>query len=463
MSDEEKKLDLEAWDAQSPPPDFAERVLARIREEEKATPSVAPKPAPRPRRWGVAGGAVAAIALAAALLLKVNAPASHGEAIAKERTEVAIGSRALAVLEPGAQVSWDGDDVQQPRGDVFYRVEKGARFRVHTPAGDVEVKGTCFMVKVSDMQKRDVKSGAVGAALTALAFVAVYEGKVAVSHAGERVDLAAGETAQAGASGVTKSGAIGEGQKKFDDKVAELDPTALANENLVSQVAEYKKRLEAIAHQKADLESQLKKSEEKLAAAQNDGAAPRARAEFDLTADDWKELAKDGTMKMAIPCNRKDGWKPSSEQLDKLGLSPQDGPTLTGVYKRSNDRLWQVVRPLCKDVMGSQEAADKLGAGTCFHVVLDLNRERDREGTNEAMREVAEVRAGLRPMPGPNEPMAQHPIFKMFMALTGEMKQFETDLAQSLGPDEAHRVAYHEDMCMGHSTWGGPGPREPKK
>src|SRR4029077_935812 len=124
------------------------------------------------RRWGTAAGVAGVLALAAAFAVKVTTmPDAHGSAIAKDRLEVSIGSRARAVLEPGAQVKWDGDDVVQAHGDVFYRVEPGARFRVHTPAGDVEVKGTCFAVKIRgeapgttegvDMNKRDAKSGVV--------------------------------------------------------------------------------------------------------------------------------------------------------------------------------------------------------------------------------------------------------------------------------------------------------------
>ena len=39
----------------------------------------------------------------------------------------------------------------------------------------------------------------------------------------------------------------------------------------------------------------------------------------------------------------------------------------------------------------------------------------------------------------------------------------EGDLAQSLGPEEAHRVTYAEGMCMGQHSFGGGGPREPEK
>jgi hypothetical protein len=459
VSEDEKdeKLDLSAWEPQLPPSDFAERVLARV----KPAP-----PARKPRAWGkIAAGTVGALAIAAAVAVGIGRAPSHGEAIAKERIEVSVGSRARAVLEPGAQVRWDGDDVTQPNGDVFYRVEPGARFIVHTPAGDVEVKGTCFTVKVVDMQKRDIKSGAVGAALSALAFVAVYEGKVAVSHAGQRADLAAGESAQIGADGLSKS-ATGEGSKEFDAKVAAAqadgDPTAAANQNLVTQVGEYRKRLEAIAQQKTDLEKKLATTEKQLEAAREAGTAPRSKHEFDLDADDWKELAKDGTIKARIPCLRDKTWMPSPESLQKLGLAPHDSSVLQNAYKKSNERLWNVIRPICAQSIGSVEVADKLGAGNCQHVVLDVENKKDSEAVGEAMRQVGEIRAGLRPMPGANEQV--HPVVKMFLAVTGEGKLFENDLAEAWGPEEAHRIAFAEDgLCIGTSTWGGHGPREPKK
>ncbi|MDB4935805.1 MAG: hypothetical protein JWP87_2777 [Labilithrix sp.] len=475
MSDDDK-IDLESWEPQLPPSDFAERVLGQVRAEEKKAAPVDVKSKSRARRWGVAGGAAGVLALAAALAVRVTGmPDAQGEAIAKDRIEVSIGSRARAVLEAGAQVKWDGDDVVQAHGDVFYRVEPGARFRVHTPAGDVEVKGTCFAVKIRgegqgskvegvDMEKRDVKSGVIGAALSALAFVAVYEGKVAVSHAGERVDLGAGEAAQVGNDGVKKSGALGEGQKTFDAKVAANAagdaPLAQANENLVAQVSEYRARLEAIAAQKLELEQTLKNTEQKLAS-KGDGSAPKSRSDFDLGTDDWKELAKDGTIKYMMPCKRPGGWVATPDQLQKLALAPHDGPALQDAYAKSNQRLWSTIKPLCGQAIGSLEVAEKVGMSTCIHLVLDLAQAKEKDVANEAMRQVAEIRAGLRPMPVPNDGMS--PVTKMFLALTGEMKSFEGDLAQSLGPEEAHRVAYADGMCMGQSTFGGPGPRDGEK
>lgn len=495
MSDEEKDarplsadIDLEQWEPQAPPRDFAERVLGAIREEKKerggareAAPSsvVTPMRA-RSRRWGIGAGVAGAIALAAAVLLKVGggvpgAP-GQGAAIAKDRIEVAVGDRAKAVLEPGAEIKWNGDDVVQAHGDVFYRVEPGARFRVHTPAGDVEVKGTCFAVKVRgepapqapqwneavDMEKRDVKSGVIGAALSALAFVAVYEGKVAVSHASERQDLGAGESAQVGAAGVTKSASLGEGQKAFDTKVAEdqasTASTADANKNLVAQVSEYRQRLEAIATQKAELEQKLKKSEEKLASTA-DGAAPRNRSEYDLDTNDWAELAKNGQIKYRMPCMRPDGWDFKPDRLNKLGLAPQDAQTLRDAYDRSHQRMWKEIRPMCIAALSAPpEIVDKIGADSCVHLIYDIELKKNMDATQEAHTQVAEIRAGLRPEPPADK---QHPVMKLMLLMTSANGSFESDLAKSFGPEEAHRLAYSEDMCNSNSRWGGGKKRQP--
>lgn len=447
--EEEEKLDLSAWEPQLPPSDFAERVLAEVRPKERE------RAVPKKSRWRYAGIAgIAAAAAALAVFQLGSGPPSRGDAIAKDRTEVSIGSRARAVLEPGAHVTWNGDEVMQPNGDVFYRVEPGAKFRVHTPAGDVEVKGTCFTVKVLDMQKRDMKSGAIGAALSALAFVAVYEGKVAVSHAGQRADLAAGESAQTGADGVTK-GALGEGEKAFDAKVAaaeaEGDPTAVANQNLVSQVSEYKKRLEAIASQKTDLEKKLATTEKQLEAAREGGTIGPAKHDFDLSADDWKELSKNGTVKARIPCFRPEQWHPSPETINKLGLDDNDLSALNGAYKHSTDRMWAKIKPLCAQALGSAEAAEKIGPSTCQFLILDIEEGKSGKSAKEAMKMVGEVRGGIRPAPGPNENVS--PVYTMFMAVTEGIHDFEKQLAQSLGPEEAHRLAYSDGICMGGSQW----------
>lgn len=484
--EDDAKLDLEAWTAQEPPRGFADRVLTRIEAEKDpkralartatAEISMASRRRRGLRRAAWIGGAVTSLALAAAVALFVHGRVdARGDVVAERRTEVSVGSRARAVLEPGATLKWnDEDDVVQERGDVFYRVERskpGGRFVVHTPAGDVEVRGTCFVVKVrgnasnhgkSEMNARDLKSGALGAGATALAFVAVYEGKVAVSHANERVEVAAGESARFDGRGVSKSGTPSEGERAFDQEATASvrDPLSAANENLVSQIGEYRRRLENIVAQKAELEATLKNTEQKLALRTGD-ASVDSKAEFDLGADDWKTLAKDGTVKFMIPCTQPPNWSPSRAQLDRLALAPDDANTLKDAYAKSAARLASVVSPLCAQILGNADLVDKIGMNTCVHLVVDQAYGKDKAAAGEAMREVGEMRAGMRSAFDPN--VADHPIAKMFFAMTGETKAFENDLAASLGPEEAHRVVFAEGMCMGRSTFGGAGPREPTK
>lgn len=462
MSEDDKEsrpLDLGAWEPQEPPADFADRVMAELESSSKneSTKNEVVPLVPRRRRWPfVAGG----LALAAAVLVGIGfhaSPPSQGELITKERVEVRIGTRGLAVLEPGAKVQWNGDDVVQSQGDVFYRVEPGARFTVHTPAGDVEVRGTCFSIKVHEMNKRDLKVAAGSTILSALAFVAVYEGKVAVSHASERVELTAGQTAQSG-NGTVR---LTNGESPADIELAlanansngDDDPQVAANRNLVHQIGEYRHRLESLESEKTELKTKLAKSENALSASK-DGAPAVVKPEFDVTPEDWKEFAKDGTIKYQNPCiDLKGGWTPSPEKLNQLGLSPDDAAPIKNAYKASSERLWATIKPLCvAAVGGNEDIATRIGPDTCVFIVSDMEKERDPEGVMKTRKLIGQIRAGEAPMPAPNAAMS--PVMKLFLSLTGESKNFENDLAQTFGPEEARRLTYADGMCMHHSVWG---------
>jgi ferric-dicitrate binding protein FerR (iron transport regulator) len=467
--DDEPKLDLSAWEQEEPSADFAERVTARIMQDAKADTSRAatrePTRARARARW--IAGATVFIAAAAAVAVFASRPATHGEITVDARREISMGSRVTAVLEPGAHVKWDGDDVTQEDGEVFYRVERGAPLVVHTQAGDATVLGTCFSVKVrkASMTGRDAKVGGLGGVLSALAVVGVFEGRVAVSHASESVVLGPGESAKLNDRGVTRTGSIADGDHAFH-KADDDEPLATANQNLVESVRDYKDRLHALEGEKDALQKKLTVAEEKLAHTGPDGSAPPKKSEFDLSTDDWTELAKTGTIKYEVPCFTKTrtGMRDiSSFQLDKLGLPDSDFPQIQAAYTKSRDRMWGTIVPLCAQAVGSADVAEKLGPNSCIHVVLDIARANDVKGTNDALYAVGEIRAGLRPMPGPNDNVP--PVEKMFLALTAESGKFEADLAQSFGPDEAHRLAYGRDdgMCIGTSIFGGPGPREPKQ
>ena len=60
------------------------------------------------------------------------------------------------------------------------------------------------------------------------------------------------------------------------------------------------------------------------------------------------------------------------------------------------------------------------------------------------MSRVGEVNAGKRPRPAADAVL--DPVEALMLAMTTEAKTFEADLAASLGPEDAQRVASR--MCM---------------
>jgi hypothetical protein len=446
-------LDLEKWEAQEPPRGFAARVVGAAQAEHRIE---------KRRRGGrVFAGLLVVVTMAAAIVLafRLKSAAAHGDVVADARREVRVGTRAVAVLEKGAHVVWDGDSIKQSDGDVFWRVEPGARFTVATPVADVTVKGTCFRVKVrsgeDDMNRRDVAAATMGAALAAATFVGVYEGKVAVSHAGTSVDVGPGQGVRADGAGVGQPGEAASTELGFDRGAPPSESAfAEANANLANTVSDYRRRLEANESDKEKLEAKLKEAERRLAIVQNDGAPPKS--EWDLSEGDWKELEKQGTVKARYPCDDADPHL-STRTLDELGLSPSDAPTVEAALARSDQRLRDVVIPLCAQIVGSAELANRLGESTCIAVVRDSAR---GEHSADAIHLVAAIRAGDAPVPGPNDKTDART--KLLLAETGALTAFEGDLAQAFGPEEAHRIATSDSLGMCKSVYrSGNGPPAP--
>ena len=451
-------MDPQDWEAEEPSPDFVERVMSRLPAQSDSRSRAWTR-----RRTLLGAGLVGGLALAAGVALAVGQTGGRwsprGSAIASHRQEVHLGSRAIAVLERGAEVKWNGDDVDQPAGDVFYRVESGGAFRVHTAAGDVQVLGTCFRVRVEKaeepMNGRDLKVGAIGAALSAAAFVSVYEGRVSLSHASERVTLTAGESARADGLGVARSGGSGAlaGNEASAAAGGRDEPLLAANANLADSVREYKQRLEAIEAQKGAIAKQLEDAQRRLAIAENDGQVPVKKSEYDLSQDDWKQLAKEGAVVAKMACAEPDSWNVSAQTLDAAGLAPEDARPIHDALQQSAQRIWAVLRPLCISALqGNAQMADKLGSSVCRQLVGDVARK--TENTDQETTLVAEIRAGITPFP--KDPSALGSFGQMLYAMSGESTAMERDIAQSIGPDAAHNFVFGERGHFCSSRWATP-------
>ncbi len=179
MSDDELDALLDdavsAMPVREPPEHFADRVMA------------ARAPVREPRWWPTVI-AIAAAVVAAVALMWPRAEDVTGEMSAEVRTTVVLGTRGVAVAEHGAKVEWavtrNAARVEQRAGEVFYRVDEGGPFVVHTPAGDIRALGTCFRVEVEPVVNGSHLKGAIaGAVLSAAVLVVVYEGEVSVANA----------------------------------------------------------------------------------------------------------------------------------------------------------------------------------------------------------------------------------------------------------------------------------------
>jgi hypothetical protein len=103
------------------------------------------------------------------------------------------------------------------------------------------------------------------------------------------------------------------------------------------------------------------------------------------------------------------------------------------------------LKPLCAKALGSEQLADRVGASACMSAIVDGARKENPDKMREALARVAEVNAGKRPPPAPGP--AVDPVESLMLAFTAEQKAFEADLAATLGPEDAHRIAGSRMLC----------------
>jgi hypothetical protein len=288
------------------------------------------------------------------------------------------------------------------------------------------------------MNLRDVTSASIGAALAALVTVALtspHEGRVA--RARDTAKAAPGDT-------------------ELADPVQAEDPAMAANANLAEQVQRYKERLEAIGAQKAATEKQLAEAEKKLATIAGKDGSARAQSEYDLSQEDWKKLAAEGTVKIQTPCVDMKTTDVSPSALAGVGLPASDAKPIHDALWDVGLRTWSVIRALCaQGLHGNLQLANELGPEACSGLIEHMGH-KDGGDLEEQTRIAAEIRAGLVPMPP--DPASLGPYTQLLLAQLSESQQIEEQLAKSIGPDDAHTFIYGGAGCWEHFSKSA-GPR----
>lgn len=388
MSDQDDPI-LAAWPALEAPTDFAAAVLGRL----------APAPPQRPRRRLWIGATLATLATAALILVALRPSAGAQRALGRET--VAIGRRGLAVLEPGADVQhhvgWTGAaEVTQRAGSVFYRVERGGAFVVHTPAGDVTVHGTCFRVEVTAGKENEdmkaMKSGlvgaSVGAALTAAVFVTVFEGKVSLANPRGSVALAAGESGSASTDRQPQIAAAGAPtatatRVPAPDSLAGLSPAELAR-RAEEQRTEIIGLHDQLRKLRADLESAQAKSQ---------GKSDRKRPEFALepTKEELAELAKTCTLQWDTPELGLEPGKISPKEQQQAGLSATEVQAINKAQADLHEQTARELRALYAEITGDRAHADSM---TSVSLMIEINEKSSPADVQLAYQRLAQERAG---------------------------------------------------------------------
>ncbi len=410
---------LAAWSALPPPADFANRVLAA----REATPQ-----APRPRR--LTGIATIGVAAAAALIaLWPTSRAASGALTASRRTTERLGDRGLVVAEPASELVWRVDEggaaeVVQRTGNVFYRVERGGAFVVHTPAGDVRVTGTCFRIEVTDM-KTNLKlglAGLAGAALASTVLITVYEGRVIAETHAARTELSAGTRATLGGP---------DGSTLVSDAVSSVTSSSLALDDAQATREQLIVRARLQAAELTQLRARLARLEGTAPAGPGGGAGDAGRP--------WRDPSPEQLAAWVADCHiRAD--EPSLEHFEPL----EDGDTRVepGEHEGYNAAMtematqWKaLVRRLYIETTGDSVGAESLSTEAMRREVEDKSPPDEQ---SLVIQRIARERAGLAAPPvDVDKTSAVERMMRAYLAL-GD--QAEAAIARRLGAARARAL-----------------------
>lgn len=466
------KLDaLGVWGPGTPPDDFADRVLARARAEAGtggldgaavaagstlATTEAVP-PDRRPQRawrgWvrrGLAlGSAAAIVGIVGILAFGLTGRVTPGELEATRRRTVEIGDAAVVVAERGASLRWGpadgGVQVTQDRGAVFYRVEDGDPFEVLTPAGVVQVTGTCFTVDVTGagleemqtMDKSKTRAAALGAAIAAAVTVTVYEGSTVLANDEGEVALRPGQTGRAVAGQAPRQVMAAD-----EPAVAQRAPAPRAGDDAV--VARYERELSQLRAELArardehgpddgveDAGDDAAGSGERFAA----GGPPKPEGfdYYDPTPEALEKMAECGVVAWDQPPVWADDQQLDPEYLAALGLSADEEVALQEEFERFRDEAHAQARALWVELGGDPVAADALAGSELLGLVYGRTELGEREKARELL---AMEKAGLAQAPG--EASSATDRFVRWEAQLGD--SFEVSLAQRLGAERSREL-----------------------
>lgn len=420
---------LDAWTALPPPPDFADRVLAA--RDATSPPHAHRHPhrhsrLRRARRVGVLALAGAAAAAVAVIALRAPHRAEHGELTAEQRTTAALGDRGLVVAEPHSHLAWQitggTADVTQRTGNVFYRVERGGAFVVHTPAGDVRVTGTCFRIEVIPMHPNHklALAGIAGAAIASTVLVTVYEGHVIAETRSARTELAAG----------------GQATLRTDDPTitagatltTATDDAHASREQLIARAHQQQAQLLTLRARVAQLEKASERNPEELKDVPEPGRL-------------WHDPSPEKLAEWVASCHVRadqpslDRFTPLTGPSKDLGIEADEVAGYNAALTEMQKRWKDLVRSLYLETTGDATGADSLSTESMSREIEDKN---PGEEHNLVLQKISQERAGLAAPP--TDLAKTSTLERLLRAYAALGDQSEAALAKRVGAERAHAI-----------------------
>jgi ferric-dicitrate binding protein FerR (iron transport regulator) len=402
----------ELWPVLDPPAGFGERVLQALEKTPAAEPlpvvtppELPPRRARRPPRglWlasGVCAGAVAAGALMSFWPSgdgKSGDAALSGHLIADIRQTLPIGDRGLAVAERGAELAWfvvaGNPRVEQPRGSVFYRIDRGGPFTVATPVGDVRVTGTCFRVTVEpDGDERPAM----------VAMVEVLEGTVLLAGSRGELGLSAGE----------------KGRMTAYASPVRVDPD-----------------LGAATRRRPEIEARVRQLEQALSDARRAAAReddPLGAKVYDLTPEDRRALARRCEMRYYLPRHLTGLDAPSLDE--SLALSPDQRAAVMRLMEDHRSQYLAALQSLYIEVTGDEAIALRLAPKGLQE---ELYAKLGPQDLKDARRHILEEWEQGAPLPGRGP---RGPAERFMRLVSGAGEAFFRQLVDLVGPERARQI-----------------------
>jgi hypothetical protein len=452
------KVSIQAWCDVVPPEGFADRAVNQVQQRRaggKTTEGSLPGRGQllsgalwSKKRKALVASVLAVMVAVAAIMMKPPAVSLLRGAVSTtdDRRSLLLGGRGVAVTEAGTRLDFSVDQhgaaiVDQRQGKVFYRVEHGGRFVVHTPGGVVTVTdlaskaslgslqmGTCFQVEIEMKQsKQIVVAGVIGATLASAVVVTVYEGGVVVVHGQSKATVSAGESAvmpgptqgePPSSVAALTPGAVGTvpSEGAVDSNAA----ATLSKEQLLTRTTEQSDRITM-------LEAKLSKLESVIAHGVSDesqGVHPDQ-----ATLGRW---AKECKIKFDYP-DFGDLLPPEVSEGKRFAAADVAGAT--EAIKEMHARWLATVRSAYLEITGDSAAAKTLSIEAMEREIIDKGGKAEM---SEIRTKIANERAGLSAPPAPGTPMSASERYMRAYAALGD--DTEAALAKRLGAKRASEI-----------------------